>query len=80
VKIYSFITNNCLKTVLVDHTNKVAGVFIDYLCQTAALYLHDRFSVHLKKEVLSLIGLIYNLRTSKGEFVHVRLNDSIVNL
>jgi hypothetical protein len=36
--------------------------------------------VHLKKEVLNLIGLIYNFRTSKGEFVHVRLNDSLTNL
>lgn len=36
--------------------------------------------MHLKKEVLNLIGLIYNFRTSKGEFVHVRLNDSLTNL
>jgi hypothetical protein len=42
--------------------------------------LDDRFSVHLKKEVLHLIGLIYNMRTSKGEFVSVRMNDAIVNL
>jgi hypothetical protein len=58
----------------------MAGVFIDHLCQSAALMLDDRFSVHLKKEVLHLIGLIYNMRTSKGEFVSVRMNDAIVNL
>lgn len=79
VRIYSFITNSC-KAILQDQTNKTAGVFIDHLCQTASLFLQDRFSVHLKKEVLSLIGLIYNMRTSKGELVSVRLNDSIVNL
>jgi hypothetical protein len=42
--------------------------------------MQDRFSAHLKKEVLQLVGMIYNMRTSKGEFVHVRLNDSIINL
>ena len=63
-----------------DATNKTGGVFIDHLCQISSLYLQDRFSVHLKKEVLNLIGLIYNFRTSKGEYVHVRLNDSLINL
>jgi len=79
VRIYCFITNNC-KAQLLDQTNKNAATFIDHLCQTASLFLHDRFSVHLKKEVLHLIGLIYNLKTSKGEYVNVRLNDSIINL
>jgi hypothetical protein len=79
VRIYSFIINNC-RSILQDHTNKTAGIFIDHLCSAASLFMQDRFSAHLKKEVLQLVGMIYNMRTSKGEFVHVRLNDSIINL
>jgi hypothetical protein len=79
VRIYAFIANHC-RNQLQDQTSPQAGAFIDHLCQTASLFLQDRFSVHLKKEVLLLIGLIYNLKTSKGEFVNVRLNDSILNL
>jgi len=79
VRIYAFIANHC-RAQLQDQTSPQAGAFIDHLCQTASLFLQDRFSVHLKKEVLLLIGLIYNLKTSKGEFVNVRLNDSIINL
>lgn len=79
MRIYSFIINNC-RDVLQDHSNKTAGIFIDHLCSAASLFMQDRFSAHLKKEVLQLVGMIYNMRTSKGEFVHVRLNDSLINL
>lgn len=62
IKIYSFIANNC-KSIIVDQTNRDSLTFIDHLCETIKYFLRDRFPVHLKKEVLNLVGFIYNLPT-----------------
>ena len=63
-----------------DKTNKDVLIFIDHICEIIKYFLRERHAIHLKKETLHLTGLIYNLQTQRGEPVHERLNDSLLNL
>lgn len=54
--------------------------FLEHLCLIIPSFLRERVPVHLKREALNLIGLIYNLKTYKGDYVHDRLSDGLMNL
>ncbi|CDW71353.1 dna-dependent protein kinase catalytic subunit [Stylonychia lemnae] len=74
VKIYTFIANAC-QVQLRDRSNHYAIKFIDHLCEKVSKYLKERYPVHIKREVLNLVGMIYNLETQReNEFVHDKDN------
>lgn len=63
-----------------DSSNREAMAFLEHLCLVIPTFLRERYPVHIKRETLNLIGLIYNLRTSKGDYVYDRVNDGLLNL
>jgi len=78
IKIYAFVVNDSMKK-LRDSTSKQTLYFVDHVCDICKHFLRDRFSATLKKEVLLLVGLIYNLKTQR-DFVHLVMRDSLLAL
>jgi hypothetical protein len=81
VKIYSLIVSKC-KWTLEGGQDADATTFINFICIQVMIFLNNtKFSVYLKKQVLNLAGLLYDLKLGdKGQNVHLKLKDSLLNV
>jgi hypothetical protein len=62
VKIYSLIVSKC-KWTLESSAESDAVAFVNFLCIQIMVFLNNtKFSVYLKKQVLNLAGLLYDLK------------------
>lgn len=81
VKIYSLIVSKC-KWTLENSQDSDATTFINFICMQIMIFLNNtKFSVYLKKQVLNLAGLIYDLRPEDQQKpIHMKLKDSLLNV
>lgn len=81
VKIYSLIVSKC-KWTLENPQDQEAGAFINFICIQIMTFLNNtKFSVYLKKQVLNLAGLLYDLKLPDSRTrIHLKLKDSLLHV